>query len=96
MSTSLLSSRRTRAGLLSLLVGATLMLGACGSNDPDPVVPPPVVTPPVVVTPPPVAVDAFVTQVTTTAATPLDVNEPASIDALVATMPEDTEPAPVS
>lgn len=80
------------------LICLTLLLGACGGgssyNDyPTPAPAPP--PPPPVVTPPAPVVDAFFTSVKGSAAAMPDDAEPVSIDAVVATAPEDTEPAEV-
>jgi hypothetical protein len=81
--------------LRATLLGAILLGGltACGGSDHD--APPPVAPAP---PPPPVAVDTpdpFVAQVASLAAAMPDDAEPAALDAIVPTMPENTEPAPV-
>ena len=77
------------------LICAVLLLSACGSDSKDQGPPPVVVTPPVVVEPPvtpPVMVDPYIAQVEVSVNNPREDTEAANLDAIVATMPEDTEP----
>lgn len=81
-----------RIALGAAVIGLHLALAACGGHDDDP---PPVVAPPVV-TPPVVQVDAFTAQVITVAAAAPETTEGVTVDALVATTPEDTEPVAIN
>ncbi|MEX5748624.1 hypothetical protein [Massilia sp. X63] len=76
----------------ALLVSLALLLGACGgSNEREHVVTP---APPTGTNPPPAA-DSFFSLVAARVASLLDNDEPAAIDSVTATTPENTEPEPL-
>jgi hypothetical protein len=77
----------------ALLVSLALLLGACGgSNEREHVATP---APPTGTNPPPPAADSFFSLVAARVASLLDNDEPAAIDSVTATTPENTEPEPL-
>lgn len=87
-----LPSRR-RGALAAAAVCAALALSACGGDSKTTFSePPPVGGTPV---PPPVASDSFFDYVLARVTALIDNEEPASIDGVTETKPENTEPAPV-
>ena len=88
--------RPKRGLLVTAALCTALALSACGgsSNDDSPTAPPPTGGTP---TPPPVATgDSFFAYVMRIASNLLDNGEPESIDGVVETKPENTEPEPVT
>ena len=83
-----------RCAIACALVAAAAGLSACGDGVTTYTAPDVPVQPPV--TPPPVVTLGFIDFIIAKVATMLDTEEPSSIDALTATMPEDTEPVAVS
>ena len=75
----------------ALAVAATL--ASCGSHDDD--VKSPIAETPSPPSPPVAAGDAFIAYVSQQVATADETSEPASVDAIAATAPEDTEPQPL-
>ena len=91
MSTHLLS-RHKRGAMLAAAFCTALTLAACGGDDDRSQNPPGGGT-----TPPPVATgDSFFAYVSALVGNLLDNTEPASIDAVAETKPENTEPEPVN
>lgn len=84
---------RMRPGVL--LVSLALLLGACSDNDEreHAAAPPP--PPPTGSTPPPPMPDSFFSAVLARVSSLLDNEEPAPIEAITATTPENTEPEPL-
>ena len=82
---------RRRGALAAALVCTALALGACGGDSKTPHVN----LPPGGGTPPQVASDSFFDYVLARVNTMLDNDEPAAIDGVTETRPEDTEPKPV-
>lgn len=103
--TALRTSWRYRSATAAALLAMTVGLAACGGSggpstvDTTPIPPvvttPPVVTPPVV-TPPVSMIDQFFAYVAGRVATLLDMDEPLSTDQVGITLPENTEPEPVT
>jgi hypothetical protein len=87
-------SHLPRLPLAAAALCAALALSACGGdhNAPRVELPPTGGTP----TPPPVASDSFFDYVMARVNALIDNEEPASIDAVTETKPENTEPAPVN
>lgn len=86
---------RRRGALAAALVCTALALSACGGDSKTPHVN----LPPGGGgggTPPPVASDSFFDYVLARVNTMLDHDEPAAIDSVTETRPEDTEPKPLS
>jgi hypothetical protein len=84
---------RTAAG--ASMVAAALLLSACGGNDHDnrDMNAPPVATQP---PPPTTGVDVFIDYVKSIVAAMSETAEPVSIDNVPVTVPENTEPVPVT
>lgn len=74
-------------------IASALLLAACGGGGKDKA--PPVAEQPPAPVPAPAPADRFVTVLAAIVNTRSDDAEPGSVDTLVATMPEDTEPAPL-
>jgi len=93
MSKNLLS-RHKRGAMLAAAFCTALALAACGGGSDAPEHPPGGSSTP---TPPPVATgDSFFAYVSALVGNLLDNTEPASIDAVAETKPENTEPEPVN
>jgi hypothetical protein len=87
--------KRWRAAAGVSMVAAALLLAACGHNDHDDR---DMNAPPVAGTPPPptVGVDVFIDFVKSIVASVSETAEPVSIDNVPVTVPENTEPVPVT
>lgn len=72
------------------LIGAALLIAGCGSDGGSYTAPPPTTD-----VPPVTMLDAFFTAVSKIVSAAPDDTEANDIDALVATAPEDSEPAPL-
>jgi ABC-type uncharacterized transport system auxiliary subunit len=83
-----------RASKALLALAAAVALAACHHNDDDhnDMKPPPVAETPA---PPVSAVDAFFTYVMQLVATSNETSEPGSVDGVVVTAPDNTEPQPL-
>jgi len=89
-----LQSTRHRAFAAIAVLALASLIAACHSHDEDDhsQAPPVAGTP----NPPPATTDSFVTYVTQVVATADESSEPASIDGVAVTTPDETEPQPVA